>query len=333
MMQNNSTLKAFTLLLCIIISYIVLLKTNYLPADFNTYNLIYSSTYDKMSEIEVGFLFLSKTFFNLGVDYVFFAMFICSACLIIKVRTLQKMLPASSGLCFLFIYFCFFSFLHELTQLRLAIATTFCYIAIYYTFFLPNKKRAIFWGIGAMFFHYSIIFLFFAFFINNRTRFFWFIVVAIFIFMGANSHLVSLVVYMPNEKIAQYLYRVSQISSSSSPGLNLITLNNLIYVFVYLGVALLRGRLNLSVAENKMITTVQYSSLIGFVLFVIFNAVPVIAFRIPELLRITYPLVLAIMLKRSVETRVYNILTPLIVFLLSCSMLFVTIRAVAINYA
>ncbi len=315
-----------------LLSYFVLLKADYLPADFNAYNEIYHSTYNKIEDIEYPFRILAGFFNYLGVDYLLFAILICIFCLVIKLTSFRKIIGNESGLLFIILYMCFFGFLHELTQLRLAIATSFFYLALYYLFF---DKRLFWFGLFsclALMFHFSIVFLIITLFINTKRKLFFFIITVFLLWVGSGQYLMLLQDYMPNEKLKLYLISVSRITSVSDSELNVLTLNNIVFVMAFGVVQFSKAKLLFNSHEKKLIGYTQYANLIGFTLFYCFSSVPVIAFRLPELLRVTYPLVFAMIISRALKEKRYPQLLILVVLTLSLVMCFITVRAVAVNY-
>ena len=135
--------------------------------------------------------------------------------------------------------------------------------------------------------------------------------------------------YMPNEKIQSYLLRASKISTHSGFSLNMFNINNVVYFLCMILVFVASRGLSLTASESALIKYTQYSNLLGFFLFYIFDAIPVVAFRLPEILRITYPLVLTLIGMRILRFKRDGVIYIPVIFMLSALMCYITIRAVA----
>ncbi|HDS6738369.1 TPA: O1 family O-antigen polymerase, partial [Escherichia coli] len=166
--KDNGYILCF--LLCFILSYLVLLKSDYFPADFLPYTEIYDGTYGEINNIEPAFLYLTRLFHYLIFPYIFFAMLVCALCLSWKIKYARKIIKDSYIYLFLYVYVSFYVFLHEMTQLRIAIAVTMCYVSVYYYFYKNCIKHALPWMVLAILFHYSALLLFMSLFIYSYRR-------------------------------------------------------------------------------------------------------------------------------------------------------------------
>lgn len=329
--QNIYIISIFS---CFFLGCLAFFKPYYFTADFSNYVEIYDGRYDEISGIEPFFRYITYFFHWISVPYIAFAMFISSLCLIIKIAYARKMMGAlgNGNFCFLFLifYFCFYGFLHELTQLRIAIASSICYLAIYQYYFKRNILAAGLIAIIGMFFHYSIALWFLTLFINTYKKLMVFVLVFVFgfgFFIGFSNNIASL---LPNEKLVSYLYNLTN-SIGVDAGLNLLNLNNFVFLTAFGIMAYLRTKVKLSVEAYAFIDFVQCSNLMAFLFFYFFSGVPVIAYRLAELCRLFYPLAMILMLtgiKRYYPRNVLVIFSSVFV-LLSMLMLFVTLRAVS----
>lgn len=326
--NSHSNLNLLTLYLCWIFSLLVFFKLELIPADYENYKEIYNQTYYKINDIEVLFVSVTKLFYSLGFDYDVFAMLVCALCLTVKVTISQKIIENTTGLFFLVIYICFFAFIHELTQIRTAIATTFFYIAVYLTFFKRKTTWAFLYLILATFFHISSLFAIAVLFINNKKKLLLAIMILMVFWLSTSHYLMALYEHIPNEKIQSYLLRASKISTSNGFSLNVFSVNNIIYFLCLVIVVIASRGLVFTSNELALIKYTQYSNVLGFFLFYIFEAMPVVAFRLPEILRITYPLVLALVVVRRLKIKRDGIVYIPVTLLLSALMCFITIRAV-----
>lgn len=325
--QGDSNYHIICLLACFALSFLVFLKADYFAADFLPYMQIYDGTYDEIDSIEPAFKYLAFFFNDLSIPYTIFAMLVCGFCLTAKVYYSRKIIPYTYGGFFLFIYICFYGFLHDLTQLRIAIAVVMCYIASYQYFFLHNKVRALSWMFVGILFHYSILIWCLSLLINNYRRLF---IVIIGMSFGlavllSNAHIIA--AYLPNEKLISYLYSLSY-SLSAGNSIAFLNLNTVTFLLIFITAAYLIRRVELSENESRFIHYVQCSGILAFFVFFIFGNVPVVAYRLAELLRIFYPLAIVLLLNK-VKNVQERILFGLIFSFYSIVMLAITFRAVS----
>ncbi|HID4131987.1 TPA: EpsG family protein [Pluralibacter gergoviae] len=321
-----------SVLLCFFLGSLAFLKPFYFSADFSNYVDIYDGQYDEIAGIEPFFRYITYYFHWISVPYVAFAMLACSLCLILKIIYARKILRTCDKdlILFLSIYFCFYGFLHELTQLRIAIASSICYVAVYQYFFRRNFLAAGLLSLIGMFFHYSIALWFLTLFINSYRRLLIFSLIFVFgfgFFIGFSNNIAGL---LPNEKLVSYLYNLTN-SVGIDAGLNLVNLNNFVFLSVLGIMSYLRTKVKLSVEASKFVDFVQCSNVMAFLFFYFFSGVPVIAYRLAELCRLFYPLAIVLMLvelNKSYSRIVMAVFTSFFI-LLSILMLFVTLRAVS----
>lgn len=325
--QFNNNYYIICLLSCFLLSYLVLFKSAFFSADYVPYIQIYDGTYEELDSIEPAFKYLTYLFYHLSIPYDFFAMLVCGFCLSYKVFYSKKIVPATHGMWFLVVYMCFFGFLHELTQLRIAIAVVMCYAASYQYFFKRNRVHALLWIAIGMLFHYSVFIWGLSLLINSYRRLLIIIISMIFSLAILLSSANIIAAYLPNEKLISYLYNLSY-SLNSGSSISFINTNTVTFLLIYVTIAFFRKRVIMSDSEQKFVTYVQCSGILAFFFFYTFSNVPVIAYRLAELLRIFYPLIIVLLmskLKNSSERFVFGFL--FIVY--SLLMLVVTFRAVS----
>lgn len=323
----DSNYHIICLLSCFALSYLVLFKADYFSADYLPYMQIYDGTYDEIDGIEPAFRYLTSFFYHLSVPYTFFAMMVCGFCLSFKVFFSKKIIPSTYGAAFLLIYICFYGFLHDMTQLRIAIAVAMCYAASYQYFFLRNKVKALLWMSLGVLFHYSIFIWCLSLLISNYRRLFVVIIGMTFGLAILLNSVNIIAVYLPNEKIMSYLYSLSY-SLGPTDSFSFINLNTITYFFVYITIALLTKRVSLSINETSFVTYVQCSGILAFFFFYIFGNVPVVAYRLAELLRVFYPLVIVLLMSK-IKSGYDRIIFGFVFAFYSILMLAITFRAVS----
>lgn len=228
---------------------------------------------------------------------------------------------------FLFIYMCFYGFLHDLTQLRIAIAVVMCYGAVYQYFFLKNKAWTILWMMFGVLFHYSIIIWCLSLLITNYRRL---IIVITGMFFGLAiifNYASIIALYLPNEKIISYLYSLSN-SFSAKESYTFFNLNTIVFLLVFITIEFLSRAVKLSESEFRFVKYVQCSGVLAFFVFYVFITVPVVAYRLAELLRVCYPLAIVLLLDKI--KNIHNKVLFIILFVIySILMLGITFRAVS----
>lgn len=295
--KYDSNYHVICLLSCFVLSYLVLLKADFFSADYIPYVQIYNGTYDEINEIEPAFKYLTYFFYQFDIPYDFFAMMVCSLCLSYKVFYSRKIIPSTYGAGFLIVYICFYGFLHDLTQLRIAIAVVMCYAASYQYFFLRKRVQPLLWMSLGVLFHYSVFIWCLSLFINSYRRLFIALVSMTFGITLLLNSVNIIAAYLPSEKIISYIYNLSY-SLGSVDTLSLLNLNTITFILIYISVGLLARRVSLSVNEKRFVTYVQCSGILAFFFFYIFGNVPVVAYRLAELLRIFYPLTIVLLFNK-----------------------------------
>ena len=324
--KDNGYILCF--LLCFILSYLVLLKSDYFPADFLPYTEIYDGTYGEINNIEPAFLYLTRLFHYLNFPYIFFAMLVCALCLSWKIKYARKIIKDSYIYLFLYVYVSFYVFLHEMTQLRIAIAVTMCYVSVYYYFYKNCIKHALPWMVFAFLFLYSALLLFMSLFIYSYRRLLIVIIGFVICMSFLNVYADTIALYLPNEKIVNYLYSISS-SLDNRNDLAIFNLNNIIFLSIFILIFYLSRYIKLNDNEAKFIKYVQCSGILAFCIFFLASGVPVIAYRTAELLRIFYPMALVLILSHIKNNNMRYFIAVIIV-ILSGLMLFITLRAVSI---
>lgn len=319
---------AILLLFCACLSSLVFLKPIYFPADYIPYTEIYNNTYDGLPGVEPGFKLVVYIFNIVNIPYVMFAMMVFCFCFLTKIIYAKKMASGLTGGYFIIFYLCFYAFLHELTQLRIAIAMTMCYIGVYYYFFEKKKWPSLCWILIGVLFHYSVFFWCLTLFISNYRR----LIACILTLTLSLSIIVKyangIVAFLPNEKMALYIHSLSS-SLQNTDSVKLLSINNIVFALLFCIIFYVKKKIKLSENATNFINYVQCSNILAFFLFYSFGGVPVIAYRFAELLRAFTPLAMAILCVNLKDIK-SRMLVFIIFLLLSFLILIVTLRAVSL---
>ncbi|HCQ7865523.1 TPA: O1 family O-antigen polymerase, partial [Escherichia coli] len=205
---------------------------------------------------------------------------------------------------------------------------TMCYVSVYYYFYKNCIKHALPWMVLAILFHYSALLLFMSLFIYSYRRLLIVIIGFVICMSFLNVYADTIALYLPNEKIVNYLYSISS-SLDNRNDLAIFNLNNIIFLSIFILIFYLSRYIKLNDNEAKFIKYVQCSGILAFCIFFLASGVPVIAYRTAELLRIFYPMALVLILSHIKNNNMRYFIAVIIV-ILSGLMLFITLRAVSI---
>jgi hypothetical protein len=181
----------------------------------------------------------------------------------------------------IFLYFSYYFILHDLTQIRAGVAASLLFLLLP-TIYNRNPLQFIFISVLAISFHYSaFIFLFLWFFkqgLNNKILY-------LLIPLGYLFHYFSLDVFLnlPFESINSKLniYKALQDGDSERRKINVFNFYLLFKIFIYYLLLFKINYLNSINKYSKLIISIYGFSIF---LFLFFSKLPIVSFRIYELL-------------------------------------------------
>lgn len=294
----------FIIFVCFFISLISIVRNDFgIDPDYQAYKHLYTIIdkvrFDEIEEINdrgfLIFIFFAKT---LDISFDFFLWFVCFSSLMIKVFCVAKKSPESTVYFILFYSMTFF-LLHELVQVRIAIAISLFYLVLNFSMFDTWKNRFVylFIGIIAASFHLSVGFLFFIPIIKVRLRLF-LACLLFFVFVVNNSLFYgNLSEYLSNYSnvgidIISYLNELN----GSTDNLSILNSANL-FTFMFLILSLcLHNKMEVTDAEQYVLDLNIKFLMFSLVLFFLFSNSPVVAYRMSELFRVLIPIASGIML-------------------------------------
>lgn len=219
----------------------------------------------------------------LGLPFYIFLTIISLISIYIKYKFIRAL--SSSALFSLLVYISFFYILHDLTQIRVALALSFILISVY--FFLDKKhKISLFFMFAGVLFHYSVLIFVILFIFNSyNKKIFWYALPAIGFFLGYASPVIAsfLIGYLPeliSWRLRVYLESEEHISNPINIFNYHASFSLLIYYFVLTNVDRLK---------SYKVECLIFVKMLGFGLFFFYalSFIPVLSFRIFELFSIS----------------------------------------------
>ena len=260
---------------------ITTLRTHNMPDYENYYDYFVSGGFERA---EIGFKFYVDTLKHIIVNPQ--ALFLAVALLSVGIKwtAIQKLSPCIWGT--LLIYLSHFFILHDMIQIRAAIASG---LLLWATKFLAERNAKKFFLISAIavLFHNSALVIFPLWFINtNKTHkniYIWMIPIAYIIVITGHSfgYLVS---HIPIEQIQTLWMMYEQVMARDvGTAINIFNSMHLIRCAICLLILV-----NLDKLAQYNPYTIVWAKIytISFVAFLLLSDIPVIAFRISELLQI-----------------------------------------------
>jgi hypothetical protein len=218
----------------------------------------------------------------------------------------------------LLIYFSFYFFLHEMTQLRAGVASAIILLSIPAIY---NRKIWQFLLIAflAFFFHFSALALFPLYFLSrNKIQIWFYLLIPIgYLLYFTNANLVSLVhiinIDIVNLKFALY---------KQNFGTQRINIFNLLMIARYIFCALLLWKWKLLQEKNNYSVLLIKIYIISCFIFIALADIPIIAFRVSELLAIVEIVLIPLLIQLFTIRLHGKILVVAIGFLFLCFILF-----------
>lgn len=277
--QNKSVLFILWFILVLISTF----RSDEMPDYENYYNFITSN--GKVGErFEVGFKTYVDVFKNIHNNPIFIFAAIAALSVGIKLFAIRKL--SNSFWLSMIIYISGVFILHDMIQIRAAVASGLLLWATKYAY-ERNLKRFILTGGIAMLFHYSAIIIFPIWFISTRKTQRWFYISLIplaFLLVNAGFAFGYLAEHIPFSAF-QTLWKAYQISMSQGLDSNINIFNSLYILRCAMCIFLLFNINKIALYSKIAILWVKIYT-ISLIIFTLFSDIPVIAFRISELYQV-----------------------------------------------
>lgn len=273
--QKNTVFWFLSLLLIIIAGFCGSISKDH-DSYINGYNLIVNGQLSNPLSLFVIAEIVNKIFHN----YLFLFLIYAILGVTLKFIAIKKL--TEFWFFSLLIYFSYYFFLHELTQLKAGVAAAFFLLSIPSIYERRFKSFAVYAGL-AIFFHYSAIVIFPLYFIKNDKIPLWYYLIIpigyIMFFTNINiSSFISLIdIDIINLKYAQY----KGLSQT-----NKINVFNILMLFRYVFSAILLWKWRFLNEKNIYSVIMIKFYILSCFIFIVLADIPGIAFRLSELLAI-----------------------------------------------
>jgi len=255
-----------------------------LDADSENYANFLKLNADTLSILtkEPGFWLVTKVnmlFFNGNITSFFFIF--AAIAMSIKAYAIRKLSPFP--LCALYAYFCVYFILHEMTQIRVAVAAGIFLLSVS-DVYERNFKGFLFKVLLACMFHYSALVMVFAYFINLKkiNRYFYFALPFLGIFLAFKTALLlnllsSYINFLPAILSLKIQLYIDQLNEGRRAGLNLFN-------FYYTTILIFYYVLLFNIGKLKCQYDLMFFKMLSFSLFAFYSLsfLPVLSFRIAE---------------------------------------------------
>jgi len=280
--KENKNNKKYLLIVLLLILFAAFRDGNAVR-DYNSYIVIYKNTSISLKEMSFSLIaWLTKHIF---FDNVIF-LFIIYAIIGVGLKTYAIKELTTLYFLSLVIYISNFYILHELTQIRVGVATGFLLLCIK-PLYERNLQKFIILASFAVFFHYSVLPIYFLWFLRSDriNKYIYAIIIPLsYIFYFSHFNLIELLIKLiPITYIQQkyIIYKEAQLYAADG---NKINVFNYLFLIKCLIFYILLWRYNYIKIKNKYIILLLKIEALSLASFIIFSTMPMFAFRINELL-------------------------------------------------
>lgn len=309
MVQNSYRNIIFIFSICLFISLVSILRQDFgINPDYESYKNLYTIIdhvkFDDIDGInDKGFLIFVFFVKALDISFDFFLWLVCFFCLIIKVFCIAK-LSCKSTVFFIFFYVITFFLLHELVQIRIAIAISLFYLALNFIMLDALKYRLLYLFIAAlaMSFHLSVIFVFLIPIVKIKLRLFLIILSVLTLSLNVSFFYSDLIEYLSMSSsvsvdVISYLNELN----SSVDNLSIVNSANILTLMFIILSLFLHDKIEVSDSEQYILELNVKFLIISLVMFYIFSNSPVVAYRMSEIFRVLIPIASGIILVSMYE--------------------------------
>lgn len=284
--------KVDSALICLFFSTILLFFAGLRPRDSSTDYEIYLQMYDDLNislSLKDLFGFTEPTFVLIGTFTKFLKLpvtivFLVYATIGVSIKSLSILKYSDFIIPSFLVYYCNYFLLHEMTQIRIGVASSIFIIAV--QFIVQRNMWKYFLMIGlAILFHYSAIIYLPLYFINsasiNKVKYYIFIIVSIIIGFLKIPFL-DYLKYIPINVVQQKQELYSGVLELGIVDTNINLLNPFALIDIFICLFLLYNSKYLA-TKNRYFITFLKIYIIGLCTFYLFSSFPSIAFRVKEM--------------------------------------------------
>jgi hypothetical protein len=248
--------------------------------DHSTYITVYEEIIANKVKSPLSLVLISKFVYNFFKDPFFLFLIYASLGVSLKVLAIKSL----TDLWFfsLLIYFSYYFFLHDVTQLKAGVASAFFLLSIP-AIYEKSLFRFLIFSVIAAFFHFSALILLPFFFIKKDKiqSWYFFLIPVGFIFYFFHINFTSLISLLDIEII---LLKYEQYSSLGK--MHKINIFNALMIARYIFCAILLWKWKYLTMINKYAPILIKIYIISCFIFIIFSDMPVVSFRLSELVAI-----------------------------------------------
>lgn len=249
--------------------------------DYLLYINMYETCLDGVYTGEISFYILSLLVYQLFENpfYLFFIYAILGVSL--KILSIKKL--SEFWFCSILVYFSLYFLLHEMTQIRIGVASGFILLSIP-SIYEKNFKSFILYMTAAVLFHYSALIVIPFYFLNKDkiSRVFYFLIPLAFVMHFLNINITSFI-----QLIKIHHFTAKFIAYKALAELDdRINLFNAIQLMRYLFIIILLWKWKFFAEKNKYAVLLIKFYIISCFLLIVLADIPAIAFRFSEIFAI-----------------------------------------------
>ncbi|HEK3906093.1 TPA: EpsG family protein [Escherichia coli] len=326
LLYMTSILERVKSLYAILIASFLILFSGFRSAEVDRdYVNYYNDYYLSIKTIDDGFFVepLSKSIFLLSSHFsmgIVFAMFLFSFFSILLKLVALKRMGISYSLFFIS-YFGYFFTQHDMTQVRLALASSLFMISLSYLF--ESKGKALAFFFGAFLSHMSSIFLLVVVLFRRGVKVAYWTIFLLFSYgmyyldVDVSSVLLSIIQSVP--LFSKYIMYLD--GTWKDEGINVFSVTNISFVTVLLVISFFLS-IKSEMRDDLLLVTSYKLSILGLALIPILASVPIAAFRISQIYQIFLPILLCLIYKH-IKNDVYRLFYIFFLFVFSAAATYV----------
>jgi hypothetical protein len=281
--------------------------------DHDSYIAAYNTINAGKNVGEISFILLSKL-----VNHIFnnsFFLFLIYAILGVLLKLFGVNRLTEYSLFALLVFFSYYFFLHEMTQIRAGVASAFVLLCIP-EIYAKNLKRFSLFSFLAIFFHYSAVVIMPLYFLKkeNISLLYWFLIPIGYLLYYLNINTSSLIQLINLEMVSTKYATYSNIITE-------INVFNILMLARYCFSALLLWKWKLLYSKNIYAVLLIKVYIISSFVFIAFSDIPAVAFRVSELLAIVEIVLITYLIYIFSNKVIGKVLVGIISFLFICLIL------------
>jgi hypothetical protein len=270
--QKREIIIIMTILLVIVAAF-----RGAIDRDHKIYIAMYQASLSGTNYNEFSYNILSLIIYYLSDNIIFIFIFYAILGVSIKINAIKKL--TDFPICAILIYFSMYYILHEMTQIRVGLATGFILLSIPYIY-EKDFKRFLLYVLLGFFFHYSVIIVLPFYFLshNKISKWFYILIPLAYILYFLDLNISSLLELIKLDLIA-FKYKAYKTLSA----IDRINIFNFIMIMRYIFIIFLLWKWEFLYEKNKYSVIIIKLYIISCFFLIILADIPAIAFRVSEI--------------------------------------------------